>query len=450
MKLTLIGGGGVRSPLFVKSLLRRIAGGSQISSLTLHDIRPERLKIMGRLAAYLVSESGLPLTVDVEPDLDRALSGAAAVVTTIRPGFEQGRITDELICKQAGILGQETVGAAGFAMAARSIPQLLHICARTRAVADNALILNFTNPSGIVTQALHDAGFNEVVGICDSADNIKEYVAKQFSADPSRIRTRVFGLNHLSATMQVWLDGEDITERLLKDDEFIDRWFGIFGRELVREFGALPNEYLYYYLLPEQAVPAMLAETETRGQKVKKFTDRFFEQAKGGDLAEDPAALLELHAQCMGERDATYMSYAWQKTDQKQRPDHHLAEGEGYAGVALDVLEAGAEQGGEIALSMPNGEAIPWLAHHDVVEITCHVDGHGVTPIEPPFIPPRLEDLVRRVKIFESLTVLAVRHRSERLAKLALAAHPIVGNDELAAKVYPQFAAAHDALGDFR
>jgi 6-phospho-beta-glucosidase len=450
MKLTLVGGGGIRTPLFVRSLLRRVARGSRIDRLALTDIRPERLAIMGRLTQRLITQSGLALAVDVEPELDRALAGAGAVVTTIRPGFEIGRVQDELICREAGILGQETVGAGGFAMAARSIPDLLHIAARVRAVAPGARILNFTNPSGIVTQALADQGFGEVIGICDSADNVKEYIATQFGVAPARIRSRVFGLNHLSATMQVWIDGEDVTAKLLADDAFVDRWFGIFGRELVRELGAFPNEYLFYYLLPEKAVPAVLAEPETRGQKVVRLTDRFFARANEPGALDDPDALLAFHAACLAERDATYMEYAWKETAAKQRPDHHLAEGEGYAGVALDVLEAAETGGGEIALSVPNRGAIPWLAQHDVVEITCRVDADGAHPLPPPVVPSRLEALVRQVKIFETLTVLAVLHRSKQTAEWALAAHPLVGRVDAAKKVLRRFMKAHAALGGLR
>ncbi len=450
MKLTLVGGGGIRTPLFVRSLLRRVSRGSQIKTLALTDIRPERLAVMGRLAQRLVEQAGLKLAIEVEPELDRALAGARAVVTTIRPGFEQGRMTDELICRDAGILGQETVGAGGFAMAARSIPDLLHICARVRAVAPGAPILNFTNPSGMVTQALHDAGYQEVIGICDSADNMKEYIAKQFDIAPARIRLRVFGLNHLSATMQVWIDDEEVTQKLMNDDAFIDRWFGIFGRQLVREFGAFPNEYLFYYLLPEKAVPAVLAEAETRGQKVVRLTDRFFGRAFEHGALDDPDALLAFHSACLAERDATYMEYAWKETDAGQRPDHHLAEGEGYAGVALDVLEAASGGGGEIALSVPNRGAVPWLAQHDVVEITCRVETTGVRPIAPPFVPPRLEQLVRQVKIFETLTVLSVLHRRKETAVWALTAHPLVGRSAVAKKLLRRFVAAHAAFGGWR
>lgn len=443
MKLTVIGAGGIRMPLFVRSLLRRVERGAAIKEFALTDIRPDRLEVMGRLTRHLVNQAGDPFDVTVTENLDEALTGAQAVVTTIRPGFEQGRITDEVICKNASILGQETVGAGGFAMTARSVPDLLHICKRTRAVADNARILNFTNPAGMVTQALHDAGYDEVVGICDSADNVKDYVALSYDVDVHRIRTRVFGLNHLSATMQVWIDDEDVTEKLMNDDAFLEKWFGIFGIDLVRTLGAFPNEYLYYYLLPSKAVPAMLNESETRGQKVLKLTEAFF--AKVGKL--EPEALLAHHADCIGKREASYMEYAWKDTDGKQRPDHHLAEGEGYAGVALDVLEASTQQAGEIALSMPNRGAVHWLAHHDVVEITCRVDADGITPIAPPHVPPRLEALVREVKIFETLTVLALRHQSKRAAMWALSAHPLVGFHSSAEKVFAKFAAAHETIG---
>jgi len=446
MKLTVVGAGGIRMPLFVRSLLRRVARGTKIDTLAMSDIRADRLAIMGGLTRHLVREAGDPFAVQVEPDLDQALAGANAVVTTIRPGFEEGRIADETICKEAGILGQETVGAGGYAMTGRSVPDLLHICRRTRAVADNALILNFTNPAGMVTQALHDQGFHEVVGICDSADNVKDYVALSYDIDVRRLRSRVFGLNHLSATMQVWLDDEDITAQLMDDDAFLDKWFGIFGRDLVRELGAFPNEYLYYYLLSAQAVPAVLAEPETRGSKTLHLTERFFAATKDPVWANEPAKLLAHHAACIAEREASYMDYAWKETDRGQRPDHHLAEGEGYAGVALDVLEAATVQPAEIALSTPNRGAVEWLADHDVVEITCRVDANGLTPLAPPRVPARLAALVNELKVFETLTVMSLRHRSRRVALYALESHPLVGFHRTAMEVLDRFLAAHPAL----
>jgi len=450
MKMTVIGAGGIRMPLFVRSLLRRIKQGTAVRTLAMTDIREDRLAIMGRCARHLAAAAGVTLDIQVEPDLDRALQGTDAVVTTIRPGFEEGRIIDETICREAGILGQETVGAGGFAMAARAIPELLAICARAAAVAPEAPILNFTNPSGIVTQALRDAGYEQVIGICDSADNVRDFVAKSLHLEPARIRTRVFGLNHLSATTQVLVDERDITAELMNDDDFLGRWFGIFGADLVRELGAFPNEYLYYYLLPEQAVGGVLAEKVSRGQQVKRLTDRFFAEIKRPDLADDVAAWLQVHAACLAERDASYMEYAWKTTDQRQRPDHQLEEGEGYAGVALNVLEARLRAPRELALIVPNRGTIPWLASSDVIEITCRVDAAGVTPLAPPFVPPRAEALVRRARIFETLTVLAARHRSAAVARWALQSHPLVADPQLVDRLFPRFAAAHPAIGDYR
>jgi 6-phospho-beta-glucosidase len=437
-------------PLFVRSLLRRVKRGSPVAVLSLTDVRPDRLEIMGRLAQGLAEQAGAPLRVEIEPELESAAAGADAVVTTVRPGFEEGRIADELICRRHGALGQETVGAGGFAMAARSIPALLDICRRVRAAAPEATILNFTNPSGLCTQALRDAGFDRVIGICDSADNVKEYVAVSFGVDPARLRSRVFGLNHLSATTQVWLDGEDITARLMANDVFLMKWFGVFGVERVRRLGAFPNEYLYYYLLPEQALAAVSAEKETRGQKVKRLTDRFFAGATDPATAGDPAKLLALHAACLADREASYMEYAWKDTADGKRPNHQLAEGEGYAGVALDVLEARWEKPQEMALIVPNRGAVGWLAAGDVIEVTCRVDAAGVAPLPPTQIPPRVADLVSRVRIFETMTALAIRHRCARTARWALAAHPLVQSDELAARLYDDFAAAHSAFAEYQ
>jgi 6-phospho-beta-glucosidase len=448
MKLTVVGAGGIRMPLFVRSLLRRVRRGAPVETLGMTDIQPERLAIMERLARHLIDRAGARIAVQADLELDRALAGADAVVLTIRPGFEEGRIADEAICRRRGVLGQETVGAGGFSMAARAIPQLVDICRRVQAVAPQATILNFTNPSGICTQALHDAGFGQTVGICDSADNVKEYVAMSWDIPLDRIRSRVFGLNHLSATTQVWVDGKDVTAQLMNDDAFIDKWFGIFGRDRVRRLGAFPNEYLYYYLMPAESLAATAAEKESRGQKVKRTTDRFFAGAADPHVGGDPEKLLALHTACLDDRSASYMEYAWKETADGHRPNHQLAEGEGYAGVALDVIEGRWRGPAEMALIYPNRGTVDWLACGDIVETTCRVDAHGVAPLPPPPISGALAKIVRQVRIFESLTAMSVRLRDASVARWALASHPLVGAD-LAGQLFADFAAAHAALRDY-
>jgi len=167
MKLTLIGGGGVRAPLFVMTLLRwqeRIGA----TELCLMDIDERKLGLIGALCRELAHRAGDPFTIRTTTDAQEALTGADHVVTTIRAGFEQARATDERIALRHGVLGQETTGPGGFAMALRSIPAILGYAQLMQEVSPTAWMYNFTNPAGLVTQALRDDGFTRTIGICDA------------------------------------------------------------------------------------------------------------------------------------------------------------------------------------------------------------------------------------------------------------------------------------------
>ncbi|MCX7609282.1 MAG: hypothetical protein N2049_08720, partial [Anaerolineales bacterium] len=208
MKLTVIGGGGVRSPLFVMTVLRwqeRIG----LEELCLMDVDEHKLSLIGAICQELVRRADEPFRLTITTDARQALTGAAHVVTTIRPGFEQGRALDERIALQHGVLGQETTGPAGFAMALRSIPAILDYARLLQEVSPEAWMFNFTNPAGLVTQAVRDAGFTRIVGICDGANAAQHSVADWLGISSQQVQTEVFGLNHLSWARRAWVDGQD-------------------------------------------------------------------------------------------------------------------------------------------------------------------------------------------------------------------------------------------------
>src|SRR5262249_13344501 len=207
MKLTIIGGGSVRSPRIISSLVRR-ADRLDLQELWLMDIDGPKLELMGGLCQAMARQLNAPFKVILSTDARESIRGASHIITSIRPGFEQGRATDERIAFKHGVLGQETTGAAGFAMAMRSLPSILMYCQLADEVAPRAWIYNFTNPAGLVAQGLHYAGIRRVIGICDSANGAQNAASRYLEVPIVQVRHEVFGLNHLSWTRSVKVDSD--------------------------------------------------------------------------------------------------------------------------------------------------------------------------------------------------------------------------------------------------
>ncbi|MCS7010578.1 MAG: hypothetical protein NZL98_04365 [Anaerolineales bacterium] len=433
MKLTVIGGRGVRSPLFVMTVLRwqeRIG----LEELCLMDVDEHKLSLIGAICQELVRRADEPFRLTITTDARQALTGAAHVVTTIRPGFEQGRALDERIALQHGVLGQETTGPAGFAMALRSIPAILDYARLLQEVSPEAWMFNFTNPAGLVTQAVRDAGFTRIVGICDGANAAQHSVADWLGVSSQQVQTEVFGLNHLSWARRAWVDGQDVLPGLLADDGFLRHAQAAFEPELVRHMGMFLNEYLYYYYYAERAVAALLAEPKTRGEEIFELNRRLLEQLEEIDIARNPERALRCYFGYERRRGATYMHYAYggpsiEEADRNLIFDSEIpAEaGEGYAGVALSLIEALTKNEPlHVAINVPNQGAIVGMGETDVVEVSCRVDGEGIHVLPVGEVPEPQLGLMRAVKLYERLTVQAVQEKSRQRAIEALMAHPLV------------------------
>jgi 6-phospho-beta-glucosidase len=254
MKLTVIGGCGVRAPQLVTSALRRQTQ-IDLTELWLMDIDSTRVNLIGGLCQQITRLADSPVRIICTQDSQAALDGADYIITTIRVGREYGRVQDEKIALRQGVLGQETTGAGGFAMAMRSIPALLQYARLAEKYAPQAWMFNFTNPAGLVTQALHRQGFTRSVGICDSANLAQYDTARWFGIAPSQVRTEVFGLNHLSWASKIWVDGRDVLPELLANPSFCaGSSLQVFDPALLELMGLFLNEYLYYYYYAEQAL----------------------------------------------------------------------------------------------------------------------------------------------------------------------------------------------------
>jgi 6-phospho-beta-glucosidase len=441
MKLALIGGGGVRAPEFVRGALV-FAGALDLQELWLMDTDPARLDVIAPLCNEIVRQAGFPFQSYQTNKLDDALRDATVIVTTIRVGGERGRVIDERVALRHNVLGQETTGAGGFSMAMRSIPALLDVATQAEALAPKAWTFNFTNPAGLVAQALHDAGFRRIVGICDSANTGQHEVARYLGIPVDQVKAEVFGLNHLSWMRKALVKGVNVLPALLNNDDFVQStYLRFFDIELVRRMGMFLNEYLYYYYYRDEAVKRIQEEEKTRGEEVERLNKELFESLKGCS----PAEALRLYDAYNRRRSSTYMTYAEPKTPEKDLTGGHSEhEVGGYAGVALRAaLALSRDRPLRIALNVPNENATSGMQSDDVVEISCEVDGRGIRPVPIESVPEDAYLLMRAVKRYERLASQAILNRDRTLAIESLFAHPLIGSYSLARTLVDEYLEAN-------
>jgi 6-phospho-beta-glucosidase len=362
-------------------------------------------------------------------DLDDAIDGADFVFVAIRVGGLEGRTVDEGVPLGHGVLGQETTGPGGICFALRTIPAMLDLAERVARRAPGAWLVNFTNPAGMVTEALQQVLADRAIGICDSPSALCRRVAAALGSPPGPLWFDYFGLNHLG-----WLkgvrdgSGERLPE-LLADDAALDvlEEGRLFGAEWLRSLGMVPNEYLYYFYFAAETVEAL--GSRPRGA--------FLLEQQAGFYAvrpETPEQALALWRATKDERDRTYMAEARNGDE-----GHAHAEGDpgGYEAEALAVVEAiAADQGAVRILNVANRSALGFLDERAVVEVPCLVGAAGARPLAVGPVPDHARALVESVKAVERVTIEAALTGSTALAVKALALHPLVPSVEAARAIF--------------
>lgn len=436
MKITVIGGAGVRTVIFINGLLDRYKK-LNIDEVCLFDIDKDKLDIIYQLSKHVIARKDKDLELTRATDVREALKGADYVVTTLRVGGDQSRVQDEEIAIKYGVIGQETTGAGGFAMAIRTIPILIDYCQIISEVAPQAWIFNFTNPSGLVTQALHQKGFDKVIGICDAPSSTKFRVAKDLGIDEDDLYMEFFGLNHLSWVRSVRVKGEEIIDELIASDDFLEgvQEFSMFSKDVIRDIGFLPNEYLYYYYHRERALENILKSGAARGKTIALINEEMFQRLKEMDIEHNPEKALQIFLYHMQLRENSYMSIesGIQERQMEEEGSLEVPDGMGYAGVMLDCIEGmQSKEGKYLILSIPNQGCMDGLQDEDVVEVTCHVSREGIKPVRIHEVPEHCYLLMRTLKMYEKLTIQALEENSPQKAILALTYHPLVQSYSLA------------------
>jgi 6-phospho-beta-glucosidase len=447
MKITILGAAGVRTPQIVESIhIRQDSLG--IDELSLMDIDAERLTLIGSLTEPLEKSGELKFKIQRTTDATEALKNADYVITTFRVGGIESRVIDERVALNNGVLGQETTGPGGFAMAVRTIPVLLDYIKMMENLCPDAWLINFANPSGMLAEViLRIAGWKHAVGICDGPSTMKRVAAKMLGAKNRDVYLDYFGLNHLGWIRSVIFDGHDILPMFLEAiDQNIEGLELPFSSELIKSLGMIPNEYLYYFYSARQAVEKILTAEQTRGEQILELNTALFTDLK--KLQGKPDALLQRYIDYQQRRWETYMKT---ETGQEVKPlaritpetAQNMAE-EGYAGVALDLIEAlNGNNPQVLILNVLNEGAVEGIAPDASVEIPAYVGKGFVKPMNVGKIPAHCLGLMSQVKAYEQLTMQAAVERSYQKALQALTIHPLVEDASLAKKILDGYLKEH-------
>lgn len=409
MKLVVFGGGSSYTPELVNGVIE----GYEVlpfSHICLTDVDEKRLETLAGLTRRMLDRAELPVTVSATTERRRALEGATFVNSLIRVGGMDARIQDERIPLKYGIIGQETTGPGGMMKALRTIPVILDLARDMAELCPDAWLVNYTNPSGIMAEALGKFSQIHAVSLCSGPAMWCGAILERMGVDPARANVEWMGLNHLGFATRVWVDGKDATAQAI--EAVVDHW-SVDG-EWLRALGAIPASYLrYYYHHQEVVQEAEMPDYRTRGEQVKEIEAQLLREYADPQLAEKPALLTSRG-------------------------------GGGYSDLAMAVMHAlHHNTGARHVILVLNQGAIDGIPDDASVEVSCTVDRTGAHPMRVGALPLPIRGLVQAVKAYESLTVQAAVEGSERLALQALMAHPLVPDWEVARPLWGELRAAN-------
>ncbi|MFF4209215.1 6-phospho-beta-glucosidase [Streptomyces sp. NPDC001796] len=441
MKLTILGGGGFRVPLVYGALLTDRAEG-RVTRVVLHDLDAGRLSAVTRVLAE--QAAGVPDAPEVTAttDLDEALRGADFVFSAIRVGGLEGRANDERVALAEGVLGQETVGAGGIAYGLRTVPVAVDIARRVARLAPDAWVINFTNPAGLVTEAMSRHLGDRVIGICDSPVGLGRRIARVLGVNPREAWIDYVGLNHLGWVRGLRVAGRDELPRLLADPDLLGSFEEgkLFGTEWLQSLGAIPNEYLHYYYFNREAVRAYQHAEKTRGAFLRDQQAHFYEQ-----VARPDASALQAWERTRAEREATYMAENRETAGAGEREADDLSGG--YEKVALALMRAIArDERTTLILNVRNRGTLSVLDTEAVIEVPCLVDANGAHPVAVDPLPGHATGLVCAVKAVEREVLAAAESGDRATAVKAFALHPLVDSVNVARRLVEGYTAVHPGL----
>jgi 6-phospho-beta-glucosidase len=403
MKFAVVGGGSTYTPELVDGFAR-MADQLDITELALVDPAAQRLDVIGAFARRIFAHYGHPGAITWTTSIDDGLRDADVVLIQLRVGGQAARISDETFPLQYGRIGQETTGAGGLAKALRTVPVVLDVADRAgKLAAPGAWIVDFTNPVGIITRALLDAG-HRAVGLCNVAIGFQRQFAGYLGVEPRQVTLDHTGLNHLTWERAVYIDGVDRMPQLFaeRQPELADlaRQIGLPAEAMTR-LRCVPSYYLRYYYAHDEVVRELIG-APTRGQAVAEIETKLMAMYRDPALVTKPALL--------GERGGAFYS-------------------EAAIGLVASLL---TNDGAAHSVNVRNHGTLPFLADDAVIETTCRVDATGARPIPPLPVEPLMAGLIAHVSAYEELALQAALHGGRDRVYDALLAHPLIGQHDLA------------------
>jgi 6-phospho-beta-glucosidase len=410
-KIAFIGGGGVRTPLIVFGV-NEAAEQLGAEELVLFDPDRDRVRIMAELGRAIVASEGGGLRVREAASLEDAVDGAAFVMNSIRVGGIKARAHDERTAIIHGYPGQETTGPGGVAMALRTVAVAVEQARVVEKLSPHAWLINFTNPAGLITQAIHHNTGARVVGICDTPTEMLHRIHTALGAAPTDVRTEYVGLNHLGWIRRIYLRGEDVTERLLADDGFLNQLYSVplFEHDLIRALKLIPTEYLFFYYSRRRALE---------------------NQRRQGDAT----GAIATYVDYLNVRSGSYMKLegdggtALDSVENSHEDPFRAASG--YHRIALDVMNAlCGDQSKRIIVNTQNRGSIAEVENDDIVEVSCQIGSDTITPEQCGTLPEAVRGLVLAVKAYERVTIEAAMSGSHLAARKAMLLYPAIGEWE--------------------
>lgn len=424
LKVVTVGGGSGYTPELIDGFIRR-HDELPVSEYWLVDIEAgeEKLAVVGALAQRMVKKAGIDMTVHLTTNLQEALTGADFVTTQIRVGQLAARIQDEKIPLRYSVLGQETTGPGGFMKAQRTIPVLLDLCQNMETLCPDAWLINFTNPAGIVTEAIAKYSPIKSLGICSGANSMMRDIAGAYGVEREDVYARIIGLNHLIFADRIAVTGQDFTA------DFIEKLAQGVGSntlknipdlglpaEFIRSLKLYPLSYLKYFYMNREMVEHEINELQhggTRGEQSLVIEKSLFELYRDPNLCEKPAAL-------------------------------SARGGALYSDTACSIISSIYNNKREIhVVNVPNQGTTPDLPDDAVIETNAMIDSLGAHPLAYGRLPTSVRGLIQSVKAFEELTVEAAITGNRQTALLALSAHPLVPSVDIAEKILADYLAAN-------
>jgi 6-phospho-beta-glucosidase len=446
-KVALIGGAGVRTPLVIFGINEssKLLG---VDEMVLYDLDRRRGDIICELGRAIIASEGGSLKLRVADSVSDAVEGATFVLSSIRVGGTPARAADERISIEHEYPGQETTGPGGVAMALRTAAVAVEYAKLVERFSPSAWMINFTNPAGLITQAVSHNSNVRIIGICDTPTELFHRIATALEAPLADVRCDYIGLNHLGWVRRITLRGEDVTPRIFASDAILRGLYqaNFFDLELLRSLKLLPTEYLYFYYSRRKALANQRTAGATRGEEIGKLNETLFQSLAQSIQARRPNEALKTYMDYLNQRSGSYMQL---ETSAGSAFDaSHSLTGDpfrvstGYHRIALDVMKAlMSSEPQRLVINVRNHGAISDVEYEDVVEAPCAVSSSGIIPENCGALPEEVRGLVLATKAYERAAIEAAVTRSAALARKAMLLYPAIGEWEPAADLLRAFSA---------